>query len=168
VARPIAFKRLPRLRWKPRADALVPPDVQRKYPAFASDFAILDEELMPRFYELDNEALRAQNQFRLEQLVLIIGSAIAAILGGLQGAFTNTPWPGLIEGLLAVVLTVVAVRTRELRAQRRYLVSRVKAERLRSEYFLFLGRVGDYADSERRSRRLAERVVEVYRQKDQP
>jgi hypothetical protein len=146
---------------------LVPADVQTKYPELASDFAILDQELMPRFYELDNQALKAQNQFRLEQLVLVIGSAIATILGGLQGAFTNTPWPGLLEGLLAVVLTVVAVRTRELRAQRHYLVSRVKAERLRGEYFLFLGRVGDYADRERRNRRLAERVVEIFRQKDQ-
>jgi hypothetical protein len=167
VARPIAFKRLPTLRWKPRDDALVPPDIQSKYPALASDFAILDEELMPRFHELDNQALKAQNQFRLEQLVLIVGGAIAAILGGLQGAFTNTPWPGFIEALLGVVLTVVAVRTREVRAQRRYLVSRVKAERLRGEYFLFLGRVGGYADIDGRNRRLAERVVEIYRQKDQ-
>jgi hypothetical protein len=167
VPRPIAFKRLPTLRWKPRDDALVPAEVQRKYPALVSDFAILDQELMPRFRELDNEALKGQNQFRLEQLVLIVGGAIATILGGLQGAFANTPWPGLVEGLLGVVLTVVAVRTRELRAQRRYLVSRVKAERLRGEYFLFLGRVGDYADLERRNRRLAERVVDIYRQKDQ-
>jgi hypothetical protein len=150
------------------ADALiVPPELRARCPALEDDFAVLDRELMPRFQELDRTALRAQNQFRLEQVILLLGGVLAVMLGALQGALRDAAWPGVVEGLVGVLLAVVGVRTRELHAQRRYLTCRVKAERLRGEFFRFLGRVDEYAGADR-NRRLVGQVAGIYRAKGRP
>jgi Protein of unknown function (DUF4231) len=167
MARPAAFKRFPALRLRPQQAVIVPPELRARCPALEEDFAVLDRELLPRFQELDRTALQAQNQFRLEQVVLILGGVVAVVLGALQGALREAAWPGVVEALVGGLLAVVGVRTRELHAQRRYLTSRVKAERLRGEYFRFLGRVGEYAGADR-NRRLAWQVASIYRAKGQP
>jgi hypothetical protein len=167
MARPTVFKRFPTLRLRLKQSVILAPDAQSGYPALADDFAVLEQELVPRFRELDRAALQAQNQFRLEQVVLILGSVSAVILGALQGTLRDALWPGLAEALVGAVVAVFAVLSRELRAQRRYLTNRVKAERLRGEYFRFLGRVDEYADADR-ARRLAQRVSEIYRKRDEP
>jgi hypothetical protein len=156
------FKRLPYLRWRPKeGEQIVPPEVQADYPAFAEDFEQLEQELMPHFRELDNEALRAQNQFRLEQVALIFGGALATALGAIQAACADAVWPGIVEAALAAVLAYVALRARALKAQERYFTNRLKAETLRGEYFLSLGRVGPYADDRYRVQRLIRRVANV-------
>jgi hypothetical protein len=162
---PIAFRRLPRLRWKTVQDQIVREEHWTDYPALSEDFAILDRELLPRFRELDDEALAAQNRFRREQLVLIVAGASAAVLGALQG-MVDDPWPGLGEAAVAVVLGALGTRNRELAAQDHYRHNRVKAEQLRGEYFRFLGRVDDYADERIRIQRLKRRVVEIYREEE--
>src|SRR5438045_9710662 len=81
------FKRLPSLRWSPPRDQpIVPADAQTQSPAFSDDFKTLEDELMPHFRELDSEALRVQNQFRLDQVTLIFGGALAPILGALHAS----------------------------------------------------------------------------------
>jgi hypothetical protein len=160
--RPALFRRLPSVRWRPRDnEEILPRDAQRNYTAFAEDFELLEEHLMPSFRTFDNEALRAQNQFYLEQLVLIFGAAAAAVLGAVQTSLTDAAWPGIIEAVLGATLAAVALRARQLGAQRKYLRNRLKAERLRGEYFMFVGRVGDYADEQTRVRRLRETVALV-------
>jgi hypothetical protein len=166
MARPTVFKRFPTLRLRPAEAAIVPPDVRAGYPALADDFAVLDRELVPQFQELDRIALQAQNQFRLEQVILILGSVLAVILGAVQSALHDMAWPGAVEGLVGVVVTVFAVRTRELHAQRRYFTCRVKAERLRGEYFRFLGRIDEYAGADR-TRRLVKQVTEIHRKRNE-
>jgi Protein of unknown function (DUF4231) len=167
MARPAALKRFPSLRTRPAEGLIVPPELRARCPALEEDFAVLDRELLPRFQELDRAALQAQNQFRLEQVLLILGGVLAVVLGALQGALRGAAWPGVAEALVGGLLAVVGVRTRELRAQRRYLTSRVKAERLRGEYFRYLGRVGEYAGADR-AKRLAWQVASIYRAKGQP
>lgn len=143
----VLFKRWPYLRWRPKeGEQIVPPEAKANCPAFADDFELLERELMPHFRELDNEALRAQNQFRLEQVALIFGGALATALGAVQAALTNAVWPGIVEAALAAGLAAVALRARALKAQEHYFTNRLKAETLRGEYFLFLGQVGRYAD----------------------
>ena len=44
-------------------------EAQAQRPDLAADFATLESELMPYFRELDANALRLQNQFRLHQLI---------------------------------------------------------------------------------------------------
>ena len=158
----VLFRRLPSLRWRPRLDEqIVPLTAQAEFPEFAEDFATLERELLPHFRALDNEALRRQNQFRLDQVLLIFGGAIAAVLGAIQAAFPAAPWPGVAEFLVAGGLSAVAFRQRELRARDRYSTSRLKAEALRGEYFLFLGRVGAYAHERERVRYLIRRVAQI-------
>ncbi|HLZ31188.1 MAG TPA: DUF4231 domain-containing protein [Chloroflexota bacterium] len=155
----VMFRRLPRLQWRPRvAEQIVPLVAQAEFPEFADDFAVLERELLPEFRELDNQALRRQNQFRLDQLLLIFGGALAATLGAIQASISGATWPGVAEFLVAGGLTAVAFRQRELRAREKYSASRLKAEGLRSEYFLFLGRIGDYTDETERIRHLIRRV----------
>lgn len=156
------FKRRPSLRWRPKeGEQIVSLDAQAGAPAFADDFKILERELLPHFRELDNTALRAQNQFRLEQTALIFGGALAIVLGAVQAALSDAVWPGIVEAALAAGLAAIALRARTLKAQERYFTNRLKAETLRGEFFLFLGRVDPYADDDSRLQRLIRRVVEV-------
>lgn len=158
------FKRLPSLRWSaPRDEQIVPAEAQTQSPAFTGDFKTLEDELMPHFRELDTEALRVQNHFRLQQVVLIFGGACATILGAVQANLGAGPavWAGIIESVLAAVLAAMALRAQTTHAQERYFTDRLKAEKLRAEYFLFLGRVGIYGDAEDRLPNLIRRVADI-------
>jgi hypothetical protein len=158
------FKRLPSLRWSPPRDQnVIPAEAQTQSPTFSGDFKTLEDELMPHFRELDAEALRVQNQFRLNQVTLIFGGALATILGALHASLGAGPavWAGIIESVLAAVLSAVALRLQGTHAQERYFSDRLKAEKLRTEYFLFLGRVGTYADEQERLPRLIRRVADL-------
>ena len=138
-------------------------DAQKQSRLFADDFKTLEDELMPHFRELDAEALRVQNQFRLDQITLILGGALATILGALHASLSAAPavWAGIIESVLAAALSAVALRLQGTHAQERYFSDRLKAETLRSEYFLFLGRVGTYADEQERLPCLIRRVADI-------
>jgi hypothetical protein len=70
-------------------------------------------------------------------------------------------WAGIIESVLAAALSAVALRLQGTCAQERYLSDRLKAERLRTENFLFLGHVGTYADEQERLRCLILRVADI-------
>ncbi|MCG3163436.1 MAG: hypothetical protein JMDDDDMK_04849 [Acidobacteria bacterium] len=163
------FKRLPKLRWRPKEGEqiihLAPDDqysdCREKYPDFKADFDILERELMPHFRELDNAALSAQNQFRLQQIILIVGGVIATALGAIQAANVKAAWPGVAEAAVAASLTMVSVIAREFGAQKKYFSDRLKAETLRAEYFLFLGRLGNYANDADRAQNLIRRVAEI-------
>jgi len=159
----VLFKRLPSLQWSPPRDQqIVPVDAQTHNPAFSDDFKTLEGELMPHFRELDAEALRVQNQFRRHQVMLIFGGACATILGALQASLgPASAWIGIIESVLAAVLSAVALRAQTTRAQERYFTQRLKAEKLRGEYFLFLGQVGAYAEADQRLPHLIRRVVDI-------
>ncbi|MGH7984349.1 MAG: DUF4231 domain-containing protein [Candidatus Udaeobacter sp.] len=158
------FKLLPSLRWSaPRDQQIVPAEAQTQTPAFSGDFKTLEDELMPHFRELDAEALGVQNQFRLQQVTLIFGGAVATILGALHASFGAGPavGAGIIESVLAAALSAVALRAQGTHAQERYFSDRLKAEKLRTEYFLFLGRVGAYADEQERLPCLIRRVADI-------
>lgn len=156
------FKRLPTLRWRPLYDQqIIAPSDQAKYSLFTEDFQLLESKLMPYFRQFDSDALRAQNQFRLEQMLLIFGGLLASALGAFQLAFTDAVWLGVLETVVAAVLMFISQRARIFKAQETYLTLRLKAELLRGEYFLFLGRVGVYADSQQRDQQLARRVTEI-------
>lgn len=175
MARPTLFRRLPSFVARIPPDAqrhIMPPAEQAQYPQFEADFKLLDEHLIPVFLELDADALRAQNGFRMEQLILIGGGLLATVLGALHMAFglgetadagTGAPvtglWAWLGAGVSAVVAMVTA-RARDLRNQDVYRTNRLKAELLRGEYFLFLGRVGAYGQR-RRVGNLVRRVAEI-------
>lgn len=78
-------------------------------------------------------------------MATILGAVQAALGGGNVGL-------AIAAALLTGTLAGLAVLIRSRRAQQGYLNARLKAELIKSEYFLFLGRVGDYATGDPKAR----------------
>jgi Protein of unknown function (DUF4231) len=131
-----------------------------EYPALAGDFEILTRELLPDFHRLNAQALHAQNRFWRGELALIVGGALATVLGVVTAA-TESMLPGAVEMVLAASLAAVARSLGASDVHRQYFTSRLRAEHLRSEYFRFVSRVGDYADDHGRVKALRRRVAEI-------
>jgi len=155
----------PKLVWKPGpAYALVDKEKRPQWPELAEDFETLDEVLVPVYDTLDADALRAQNSFRRGQVLIILGGSVATAIGAVQAALGGG---SLVIGFLGAVvaggLTTLTAIVRGQDAQKQYFTTRLKAERLRGEYFLFLGRLAPYDDPDRAKRRsaLADRVVAI-------
>ena len=127
------FKRLPRLGWKAsEAQEIIPPDVPTQCPELGTDFKLLAEELMPHFRELDANAQQLQNEFRLEQVLLIFSGALVTILGALHASL-GAVWIGITESVLAAALSAVAMRAKTTRVQQGYFTDRLKAEKHRTK-----------------------------------
>ena len=148
-ARPAILTRFPRLRLRPRVAPVIAPGAARRYPALADDLRILDEVVGPAFAASERAALLAQNRYRRQQVVLLLGSAALTGLGGLQAVLPSERWPSLGLAVLAVVLTAVSRAAGELKALECFLDQRVKAERLRAMYFRYLSRTGRYRTDDR-------------------
>ncbi|HLV98997.1 MAG TPA: DUF4231 domain-containing protein [Ktedonobacterales bacterium] len=163
------FQRWPKLRWQAlgKPQQVLSPEVQNQFSTFASDFGLLEDHLLPSYRELSNEAAKGQNQFHLEQVILILGGVAVTTLGAIQvtlAAVThNSLWPGLIEAVVAAILAGFAQVTQTTKSQESYFSNRLKTETLRGEYFLFLGRLKPYDDEQSRKDRLIMRVREVTR-----
>jgi len=163
--KPTFLKRFPRLRWRPGDRyPFVDPSLRSSAPELAEDFEVLNEELAPVFYELDEGALRAQNDLRRGRLLVILGGAVATALGAVQSALGGgVTGIGIAGALVTGFLTAVVAYLRGSEGQKEYFNTRLKAERLRGEYFLYLGRLERYdvASGEERRRRLRGRVAEI-------
>jgi hypothetical protein len=84
------------------------------------------------------------------------------VLGAVQIAGLGVSfWIGFAETLLAGALGGSMVVATSRRAQRGYYTNRLKAERLRSEYFLYLARAGEYQHDATREQALKDRVLAV-------
>jgi len=155
MPKPVLLKRLPKLLWRPGEHWPFMSQADRDaFPELAEEFAVLDAELMETFRAFDNDALEAQNRFRLLQLLLLVGGAVATVLGTVQAALHGGALAlGITEAVLAGLLAPLAVAARSGKSHRRYLTSRLKAERLRSEYFVYLAGAGEYASHDRGERR---------------
>jgi hypothetical protein len=162
---PIFLQRRPRIRWRPGAEwPIVKDEIRREYLNLEPDFAALDRELVPVFRALDQEAMRAQNAFRLGQVVLILGGLAATTLGAVQAARGGGVLEvGIVQSLVAFALGAAVVYLQQSRVQQEYFTGRLKAERLRGEYFQFLGRLAPYDERDERKRvaRLRQRVREI-------
>jgi hypothetical protein len=157
------FKRRPILFWKPKIDEqIVPIDARKNHPDLKADFDILEERLMEEFRRLDNAALRAQNHFRWQQIILISGAVMTSAAGAIQASSPNiAQWAGGVEAVIAGILTAVAFVAKQTDSHKKYFSNRLKAEVLRGEYFLFLGRLGAYKDDASRVQNLIRRVAEI-------
>jgi hypothetical protein len=141
--------RFPKLRVPSVSWPVIPPDRRAAYPELAADFAVLDREVVPAFTEYDKAALRDQNRYRRQQVLILLGSALVTGLGGLQAVSPGQRWPGLLLALLGVALAGSTRIAREQDSQADYLDARVKAERLRGLHFQYLSMTGPYAGADR-------------------
>ena len=148
-------------------------DSTDSYPALDDDLAIANEVIGPAFQRADGAALRFQERFRRSELILIFGAVAAVGLGavaatgslpgGASQDATLNAWLA-IEAVLTFALSAFAFTVRGLRWHERWLQQRTVAETLRGEQFLFLGRLGVYANAEDARRALKVRVIDIERQ----
>lgn len=158
----VLFRRFPKFQPLPREEQhIIPPGERSKYPTFAEDFETLERELMPYFRELDTEALRRQNLYRWMYVILIFGGTLATILGIVQIAFIDSAWIGIVGAILAALLGTVISLSSRFNHHEHYLNARLAAERLRSEYFMFLGQFDQYANKQDRIQKLIRLVADI-------
>ncbi|MEO8828912.1 DUF4231 domain-containing protein [Lapillicoccus sp.] len=156
------FKRFPTLARAGHSEPIAGADVKHQFPALADDIEFANEAVGPAFNESDLAAQRLQNQYRRQQVTIILGTALVSGLGGIQAVFPQQRWPGVLLILLGLVLSTVGRAEGELRAYENFLNERMRAERLRSAYFRYLSRTGPYVDDDRK-RRLRRAVVAIQR-----
>jgi len=149
------LKRFPTLRPRIVSWPVIPEGSQGNYPGrgafpqLAEDFKVLDKEVVPAFTEFDEAALRDQNRYRRQQVIIILGSAVVTGLGGLQAVFAHQRWPGLLLAALGIALSATSGFAKDRGALTDYLAARVKAERLRALHFRYLSATGRYAAGDR-------------------
>lgn len=158
--RPALLRRFPTMRSRATSEPVLPDDVAENYPALAEDIAVLEAEVGRAFAKADQEALRNQNTYRRQQVVLILGATLLSGLGGVQAALSSQSWPGIALTALGLALGVLGQTAGELQTFERFLDERIKAERFRAMYFRFLSRTGRYAGGDRATV-LARAVVSV-------
>lgn len=146
---PSMLARFPKLRAPTESWPVIPEDGRDAFPELSSDFAVLDAEVAPSFAEYDRSALRDQNRYRRQQVLIILGSALITGLGSLQAVFPHQRWPGLLLAALGIALATTARFSSERASQADYLGARVKAERLRGLHFRYLSATGRYAGADR-------------------
>ncbi len=158
------FKRFPKMRFKPTKEPPIDAEKQKEFSVpYQEEFAAAEKVLHDRFARLDEQAERMQNQFRRQQVILILGGALITMLGAVQAAFNELRVPGVLEAIIAGSLTIFAYYVRDTKTQQKYLDNRLKAEELRGELFLFLAQVSPYDEGslEKRQRLLEKRAVQI-------
>ena len=166
--RPALLDRFPKLFWRPKVDEDWPNDWNvledkdgAEYEHLADDLAVWNDRVKPTFRRLDHNAQVLQNQFWRQNLGLIAGGLVATSLGAIQavegGGIVGI---AVTQAVLTGLLTGLTVHIRSRRAQRGYLTARLKAERTKSEFFLFLARSGEYARADRQTA-LLQQVHEI-------
>jgi len=129
----------------------------------ADDFAFLDRELMPAFTELDLRAQREQNRYWRQQVSLVAGALLISVFGAVQAGLREHVWPGLAVGLLGAAMGAITATARHRDVQGAYLTTRIKAERLRGLYFMYLTGLDAYGDPGSRRKALISDVAAVKR-----
>jgi hypothetical protein len=157
---PALLKRFPRLFRQPPVDEkwpgdrpLVPLESLTNYRTLEADIALWIKQLEPRFRKLDHRAQNMQNQFWRQRVMLIAGGLLATSLATVQAALGGgNVYLAASQAVLTGLLAGLTVLIRSRRAQRGYLSARLRAEQIKSEFFLFLARAGDYAEGDRIAR----------------
>jgi uncharacterized protein YjbI with pentapeptide repeats len=154
----------------PAADGIVPVSAQRDYPALSEDFRLLDQRLVPELASFNARATAVARSLRSWRgLVVAFAAAAVALAAAFDYPFVfgQMPEPDGIAWAAAAVLGVAALLTGSLllpayrrMGERRSALQRA-ADRLRAEYFLFMGRIGGYADPGQRRKILEERIKTI-------
>ncbi len=134
---------------------VVLPAALNDYPALADDLAVWRDQLESRVRRLDHRAQILQNQFWRQRVLLIAGGLLATSLATAQAAVGGgNVYLAVIQAVLTGLLAGLTVLIRSRRAQQGYLSARLKAERIKSEFFVFLAMAHPYKDGGRIARLL--------------
>jgi hypothetical protein len=128
---------------------IVDPEVRARYSDLGDDFEDLDTVVAEPFEESDLEALQNQNAYRAEQVLVILGSGLVSVLGAAEAAFAGQRWWGVAVAVAGVLVAGGSQYAKERDSLNKFLSARVRAERLRGEYFWFLARIKPYDGDDR-------------------
>ena len=150
-----------------RTADIVPVSAQRNHPAMSEDFHFLQQALLPGFRRFSSQAAVKAGYLRLWHgaviALAVIGVLAAAVIGYLL--VVHQPHQSLRIAWIGVTALAVAALAsgslftgayRSLGEQRASFQR--TTDRLRAEYFLFLGRIGRYADPRLRRSVLEQRI----------
>lgn len=165
---PALLKRFPRFFWRPSEDKpwdddwpVVPREPLAEYRTLVDDLAVWHNRVESQFRKLDHRAKILQNQFWRQRVLLIAGGLVATSLATAQAAIGGGDVIlAVLQAGLTGLLAGLTVLIRSRRAQHGYLSARLRAERIKSEYFLFLAMAGDYKGAGRVTR-LQQRVDDI-------
>jgi hypothetical protein len=134
---------------------VVPPTALNDYPALADDLTVWRDQIESRFRKLDHRTQILQNLFWRQRVLLIAGGLLATSLATAQAAVGGgNVYLAVIQAVLTGLLAGLTVLIRSRRAQQGYLSARLKAERIKSEFFVFLAMADPYKDAGRIARLL--------------
>lgn len=151
----------------------IPVAQQREYPLLSEDFRFLEQRLMPHFRSVSNSVAAYRSRLLAWHSVVIALVAISTVLaGGIFAIFlgngvgqfgvsSSVAWVAFAAGTLAAGACASLLSRQYQGIAEDYDDCRLIAERLEAEYFLFLGRVGEYADSRQRRASLERRVAAI-------
>jgi cell division protein FtsW (lipid II flippase) len=121
-----------------------------EYSMLNEDLEILEEEIEKRRHEMSKLAGRNKKRFLFCQWTVVFAGVI---LVGLGAAINALGEEGrilvLVQAIISFVAAAMTLLLREADWQKRWLCQRGASEKLKSEYFLFLGRVGEYSQDNR-------------------
>lgn len=149
--------RFPRFFWRPDMDSpwdedwpIVSAEQLAEYPALRKDLEVWSNYLEYRYRRLNHASMIFQNRYWRRNVALIIGSFVATCLGVLQTAMgASVGWLAVLQASFTALLAQLAVLIRLGQVQQKFRTNRLKAEWIKSEYYLFLARTGDYASDDR-------------------
>jgi len=128
---------------------VIPEEAGVAFPDLVPDLDALVRDVAPVFRDYDLQALREQQRYRRQQVLILLGSVLGTAFGALQAALPSEQWPGVLLILVGVVLATSSRWSGERASLATYLAARLKAERLRALHFQYLSRTGRYAGADR-------------------
>ena len=151
---------------------------QAAYPDMSEDFQFLDQRLLPQFQLLNRRAAVLRSWLRFWHaavigLIALNAISVASVLAvfirekasGLQFGDAGVALPVLVTALLA---SASMLSSRYRRLGERSADLQLDAERLHTEYFLFLGQIGEYADPRQRRALLQRKVDSIIGDREEP
>lgn len=141
------------------------------WPLLATDLQLLEAELEERRHELSREADSSKKHFLFAQWIAVIGGVVLVALGAVGTALSasGNASPGdvqlvpIIGAVLSLVIGVFVLIGREMDWQREWLDKRAASEKLKHEYYFFLGRVRGYGKTDNPEVLLRQRLRAVER-----
>lgn len=147
------------------AAEIVPKQGQREFPGFAEDFRFLEKQAQPYFEDLNQTGKRLAGRYRVQQ-ALVITLFTVTLIYSLSTVVVLLSLPKLSRlEIIAFTLAIIAIGglavTGLFRWRDRSRSYRQQAERIRRECFIFLGRIGEYEDTEKRYDRFKRNVHDI-------
>jgi len=146
---PALLARFPRVGGPGESPPVIPEEARAAFPDLAHDLDALARDVAPVFRDYDLRALREQQRYRRQQVLILLGSVLGTAFGALQAAIPEQRWPGVLLILTGVVLATSSRWSGERASLGIYLSARLKAERLRALHFQYLSGTGRYAGENR-------------------